>query len=493
MEQNQRNKRIWNILIIALCIAAILYMVLPTIITSVYSVFIDDDFIHAATIERFHEVHSSYLYCCWLFMTDKYMHWQGNYFSMFIQALLSPANQGGFRMLRIIMVANSVSFFGVFSLFVLTMLRRIGLKDLMPRMIVLAPVIYGMTAFDPFQEVYYWFSGITTYTIPVTVFMLAIILWDKSESISGTIAKRIIFAISLFLMFLVGGGTLALVGAVCWMTLVWVFVKWLESHKISWNIAALFIATFIGAIITVIAPGNYERQDVAQGKNAGGIFNALGNSWKGFYDNLEWLINRRNFALVLLVVFIIGIVCAKELAPRLKTLLISGALLLPLPFVIVFPVVYGYSSYWTPNRCVFVIVLGFVLGYSLFALALGAYTSELFFTHTEKKMLVIISLLAVFLFCCLTDFRLVDHSFNINRENLKEGIYQENYATVRGMIEDLPNHAGEDIELQFSDDFKSLPGFMNFYLCGEYDPNAGFNSEIAYLYGVNSIARIPTE
>ena len=108
-------------------------------------------------------------------------------------------------------------------------------------------------------------------------------------------------------------------------------------------------------------------------------------------------------------------------------------------------------------------------------------------------MLLIISSLDLFLFCCLTDFRLVDHCFNINRDNLKEGVYQENYATVRGMIEDLPNHAGEDIELQFSDDFKSLPGFMNFYLCGEYDPNAGFNSEIAYLYGVNSIARIPTE
>ncbi len=128
MTLTAKNRALLRTILIITLIIGIICLIAPTIITSYYSVFIDDDFEHAATVERIHETHPSYLVSSWLFMTDKYMNWQGNYFSMFIQALLSPANQGGFRQLRITMVANSVLFFSTFFSFIYVMLGRIGIK-----------------------------------------------------------------------------------------------------------------------------------------------------------------------------------------------------------------------------------------------------------------------------------------------------------------------------------------------------------------------------
>ncbi len=485
-----RLKRIRAVLI-AFFVLAILYMVIPTIFASAYSVFIDDDFVHAAKVEKINEVHRSYLLSCWLFMADKYMHWQGNYFSMFIQVLFSPVNQGGFAMLRTIMLGNSISFFVVFCIFVFVMLRRMGLDDILPRLGIFAALIFSMTAFNSFQEVFYWYSGITSYTIPLTTFMLAVILFDRAEAAGNVVIKRILMSFSLLFMFFVGGGTLALAGVACWIMLVWNFVVWLRKRRASKGLILMFLAVFFGTIVTVIAPGNYERQSVAMGDSGGGLINALYYTLRGHDDNLEWMFHRMAFPITLLVVFIMGALYSKELSSKIKEIMIAGILLLPLHVIAIFPVVYGYSSYWIPNRCVFIIIYCIVLEFATLSLALGAFTAELFTTPGEKRLLVVMSLLAIFLFLSLAELRFEDYKFNTTWKNIAKGVYQENYSDVRGILDDLYNHPGEDIELQVSGDMNSIEGFMNFYLCGENEPNDAFNADIAYLYGVNSITRIP--
>ena len=78
---------------------------------SSYSVLVADDFSHGLTVGTFNEPMFPYLLTSFKFVKKLYFDWSGMYFSMFMQALLSPINHYGFIQLRVVMACNALLFF----------------------------------------------------------------------------------------------------------------------------------------------------------------------------------------------------------------------------------------------------------------------------------------------------------------------------------------------------------------------------------------------
>ena len=155
-----------------LSIVIIICLILPTIKTSAYSVLSGDDYSHGVHVGSFHVTFPEYLFASLAYMKKEYMTWQGTYFSMFIQALLSPINNWGMQQLRVVMVANSVIIFASILFFIWTVIKSALKKDYLRLLLpVCISAIYCITAYDHYVEVFYQFSCAVSYTYPLAFFL----------------------------------------------------------------------------------------------------------------------------------------------------------------------------------------------------------------------------------------------------------------------------------------------------------------------------------
>lgn len=72
-----------------LCMGAILWCIFPIIKASSYSVLAADDFSHANSVGYASKNLGEYIITSIEYSKEMYITWQGTYFSMFLQALLS--------------------------------------------------------------------------------------------------------------------------------------------------------------------------------------------------------------------------------------------------------------------------------------------------------------------------------------------------------------------------------------------------------------------
>ena len=75
-----------------------------------YTVLIGDDFTHGVRVGAFHVSLPKYFAASLMYVKDLYMDWQGTWFSMFLQAFLSPVNNFGMPQLRAVMMGNAILF-----------------------------------------------------------------------------------------------------------------------------------------------------------------------------------------------------------------------------------------------------------------------------------------------------------------------------------------------------------------------------------------------
>ena len=82
------NKPILRKVITGLSIVMIIYMIITVVSASSFTVLVADDFSHGNGVG--HVSLSKYFKASVDYAIKEYKEWQGTYFSMFIQALLSP-------------------------------------------------------------------------------------------------------------------------------------------------------------------------------------------------------------------------------------------------------------------------------------------------------------------------------------------------------------------------------------------------------------------
>ena len=113
------------------------------------------------------------------YAVKEYREWQGTYFSMFIQALLSPINNYGMRQLRCIMTVNSLLLFASLLYLIFTLLRNLGKEYLYLKFIIEAMICFMICGYTAYTEIFFWFSGATSYSFLFSFMLIGIACFIK--------------------------------------------------------------------------------------------------------------------------------------------------------------------------------------------------------------------------------------------------------------------------------------------------------------------------
>ena len=341
-------------------------MVLPIVIASTYTFLQADDFSHAMDIGIFRENIIKLFIASIKYAKRMYLIWQGTYTSMFLQAFLSPLNGLGLVQLKIVMLVNVVLFVISLILIVYSVCKccNIGLSKTAVLITICTVGIFGFTSWT---EIFYWFSGAISYSFPLSFAFIGVSLVLISKKKLGQVCAAV-------LMFMASGGSLEVAGTGCFMLLMICVVKRMLGN-IERKDYIIFMISVMGAIINVIAPGNYSRHSLID--NSGLHFiNATISTFDIVIEFMEQLIFDTPFIVVLFVAFLIGIKIGKINRIRLDIYGVIIILSCILPIVTGFPVCLAYSgnSYF-PNRCEFVEVTIIVISLVLIAIAGGCILS----------------------------------------------------------------------------------------------------------------------
>lgn len=463
-----------------LCVLVSFWMIKTIISLSSYSVLVADDFMHANglgydSVTLLGHIKRSINYSIRFYNT-----WQGTYFSMFLQALLSPLNGHGLAQLKIVMVLNSVLFFTSYILFFwISMLHFDTKENYHIKLFIITVAIFLLLNRETFPEVFTWYSGATSYSFPLSLLLIALsltLLTESTDSILLCILASIIGFIAM-------GGSLTVAGTGCYLMLLF-FVRHRFSHgKFNKKLLCIFLVWFTGALINTVAPGNFTRHDAIYANSIRPL-KAVSNSFLFIEDHYQQLFRETDYIAFFLVLIIVGFLIGAKTTLKLHSFY-SKLLVLLLPIVSIYPLLLGYEGGEVPDRCIFIVDFSIVVSTIYFAISLGiwAYTetmsSKLIFS---SKQLLFITILVF----AIDGFGIKNINILYVAERLSFDTYKEYHQQCEyfyDYLSGLPK--GTDQYISIQDCPQPLDNIYNFYL--EEDSSHFTNTSVAEYYNLNSI------
>lgn len=337
--------KMFRVCVCVICFVIIVISMCVLIAVSAYSVPASDDFAFSVNVHQ-HQYENDSLFARSLkFAGDCYKKVHGVFFSDFISSFLMPLNQNGYVQLKATMIMNMVLLIVAFSLLAAEVLRYLSSGFL--KLVVYTLLLFSCFWLRGYQELFTWFSGATTYCIPISCFLLSLYLLIKA--VKNRSKGYQIF--SLLLGALAMGGSLELAGAACWIALSIIICEIIDK-KVNPVVLVYFLTLLCFAMINTLAPGNYIRHDIIAEsygiKSSYSIIKAVFGSVSTFASNATWLFTETDFIGVALFMLVIGML--SEMKIKGNTLFILTGLLVLTPIIACFPVVLGYSRVSIPNR-----------------------------------------------------------------------------------------------------------------------------------------------
>ncbi len=452
----------------------IAYMVLTVTCAAFYSVLAADDFSHANGVGVYNASFFKYFMASLEYAKHEYLTWQGTYFSMFIQALLSPLNNGGLVQLRITMVLNALLFFLAIICLMMLYISKIGKGYNVVKLGMLFIFIYSLINYQAYEEVFYWYSGTTSYSIPLTVLLIAfisIIMADKNW---------VWYILAIVLGFLAMGGTLMVASLGCYTILVVLIYRCVRDKKINKPLLAVFMFWLLGAVINTVAPGNYIRHSFFdEGLHP---VKSLIYSTYMVDGRLHWFTANTNLAILVFVMVAIGFYVERKSQLCIsKSYLIASIAYILAPIAAAYPVAMGTSKIDIANRYTFVIDIALLVFIFNMAFVMGNYVSKKTSDIEYKGAFCVITLLLLL----TNNYGLSQNMVLAISENLMNDTYSNYYQSCVDFYNVLYGHEGEDVVIPASSIPASIDNFFNFELTD--DPTNYVNASVAEFYGMNSI------
>ncbi len=499
-----KGKKAAEIFIIIACVIVLAAVTTVFAMGAGYTVLSGDDFTHGVRVGAFHVSLPQYFAASLLYVQDLYMDWQGTWFSMFLQAFLSPINNFGLPQLRAVMVGNALLFLGSLAAFLWTGLSYfwtaagIGGKEadvscetaagparslMSLRFVILTLFFLSIVNADVYAEIYFWFSGAVAYSMPFSLMLIALtlLLLINKETVSSRRSK-VCAGTAAVLLFLASGGSLAVAGVGCYMALLLTGIFFLFTGRVSRYNLTVFAAGFAGALINAAAPGNFSRHDGTAG--AGLHFGqAIGYTVRMFTEETCRLFRETILGLVFLLLIAAGVYLSGRCRIAIREYGIAAAFALLAGAVAYFPVALGYGGYYVPNRCYFIIDTVMVLSLLNLALFLGICGHRLCNLPSDGRTT------AVLLYICLAAFIVTPLSmeemplYRVARY-VHNGSYREYYEKCVAIYDYLETCPEEDVELEMPE---YIEDFECFYL--DEDEDGWVNQGIAAYYGKRSVRR----
>lgn len=485
---------------VAISIAYVIIIAVIVGVTAVgagYTVLSGDDFTHGVRVGVFHASLPKYFVASLLYVQDLYMDWQGTFFSMFLQAFLSPINNFGLPQLRAVMVGNALFFFAGLLALLWTGLSFFrtesdglsgdketeGKSPVVWRLAILTAFVVTIANTDVYAEIWFWYSGAVAYSIPFSVLLVALTLFLLiNEENTGRKRKTGCAICAGVLLFLSSGGSLAVAGAGCYASLLLTVLFFLLTRKISVHNLAVFAAGVAGALINVAAPGNFARHDGTAG--AGLHFGqAFLYTVRMFVEETGRLFKGTILGLVFLFVIAAGLYLSGKCRIALKEYGVVTVLALAAGLVAYFPVALGYGGYYIPNRCYFIIDTTLVISLLNLALFAGICLHRLCGLPADAGCTAV--LLYIFLAAVIVSPLSVEEMplYRVAR-SVHNGSYREYYGKCVEIYDYLENCPEEDVVLEMPE---YIEDFECFYF--DADEDGWVNQGIAAYYGKKSVRR----
>ena len=495
--RQMRIKRYAGIAVSIACVIIIGILVGVTAAGAGYTVLSGDDFTHGVRVGAFHVSLPKYFAASLLYVKDLYVDWQGTFFSMFLQAFLSPINNFGLPQLRAVMVGNTLFFFAS-----LLALLWVGLSFFQPktdcflgetgarhksfvplRLLILTVFAATIVNADVYSEIWFWYSGAVAYSMPFSVLLVAVTLFLLINKEEVSPRKRTGYAVLAgILFFLSSGGSLAVAGAGCYTALILTVVFFLLSRRVSAHNLAVFAAGVAGALINAAAPGNFARHDGTAG--AGLHFGrAAGYAVRMFAEETGRLFRETMLGLMFLLMIVAGLYLAGRCKIALREYGVVTILALAVSMVAFFPVALGYGAYNLPNRCAFIVDTVLILSLLNLALYVGACLHRLGGVPADGRNTAF--LLYVFLAAVIVSPLSFEEMplYRVARL-VHNGSYREYYEKCVEIYDYLESCPEEDVVLE-------MPDYIEDFECCYFGsgPDGWVNRGIASYYGKKSVRR----
>ena len=485
METKYKSYR--NVLIIILNCLVILFMVYVITASAGYTVFVGDDFTHAFRVGVFNVSFFQYFMASLRYMKELYLDWQGTYFAMFIQALLSPLNNYGLAQLRIVMIFNALLFF--LALFgAIWMMLEFAVKDskkLHIHMTIFAIILFSILDACVFTEIFFWYSGAVAYGIPFSFMFLAVMLFLLSNKMCYSSAKRTtLAACSAVLLFLASGGSLTVTGTGCYAVLLLTVGFYLVTKKLSARNIIVTAAGIAGAMINVVAPGNYARHAYGH-EDSWQLLQTVKWTIKNVFGETERLTKDTLFGVMLIAMLMVGIYLAERLRKHFTAYGIVSVLAVGAGFVTVFPVALGYGGSYFPNRCYFILDVTLILSLFNFAVFIGCLLDRWAKLRADRRVWAVLWII-LFSSFILSPEALSESAIMAVAESKHNGSYKNYYEACTDLYHYLENCTEEDVVLEIPE---YIDNFECFYL--DEDENGWVNVGVAQYYNKNSVKRKP--
>ena len=463
-------------------VIGIMMMTLTLLRVSYYSVMVSDDFWYALdsgikNSSLWENIVLSCKYAQWVYMTH-----QGTYFSEFLASILNPVTHGGFPLLRVLMIVNALLMFVTIIWLVNTVLTDMADMELHTRLLIIACVVFAITQYDAFAEVYFWWVGACCYTFPLGIGLIAVTAFVLANRSNDNTRKWVI--ISCVCGFVSVGGSLTISGTICYLLLNLLIYYWIRDSKLSKNNIIMFSASFVGALINAIAPGNYVRR-ATEGETD--IIRSIKETFEVFGGNIEWLLSnkRTNFLAIVILLMVCGFIFGDRIKLSKKAWYVSSIIALFSPLAVILPVVVGYNVPWLPSRSVYVVLIAFVFAFGNFSILLASLLSQVIRSDKSRNLVMVVGI-ALFVLTVLTSgfsprkYIFVRHNVQLYRHEI-----QDSYHETRELFDSFNEHQGEDMECDVTTIPDKIDNYYCFFLQG--DTGERINQAIASLYGLNSI------
>ncbi|MBQ9926573.1 MAG: hypothetical protein IJO65_01225 [Lachnospiraceae bacterium] len=474
--------------IITYCLVNIL-MCLPSIIITLYTYPVQDDFYNTTVILAEIAQGKNAFCAAWSKAINGYTTYSGYYFSLFLTYFTDAIVQCDVWGIRIVQFVMSICFYLVVCWFIYSVTKKVMLYSTECAWQVTSFFVVCITCLYYYSEHedFYWFCASVIYLIPIICIMLGSILLIYAI----TYNSRILLIPVVLLGFLSGGSVLNIAALGCILFVMIAYWGIVVKKRIMISLVGS-IPMVLGGIINVVAPGNFVRKGSAISGDE--VFAVLKGTFQYTIERYELFLTKFPlFPAILIILFLLLLHtdCSKYKYKFYVPILFTTVNFLSI-MIIIFPVALGYGMdvYVLMERSNF--ISDFAIYFFAF-LTLFYWRGWLAVKYPKmviKGRAMIVMYIAIIGISCLVFMKIDIREIvpiRLARELISGRI--KNYAEWNvSIIEEMKNGEGDIVKIETSDlEDKTCLINPKFYY-GEYNYEEEFaNRSMAKFFGKKAI------
>ncbi|PWT26195.1 DUF6056 family protein [Butyrivibrio fibrisolvens] len=472
--------RVIDIVLAVVCIIIVLLLSYA----AKYTTFNTDDFSFKLMVRDIHQSNENIVIATIKKIHTFYMTWQGTWFSNLVMFTLFGFS---LRILHLV-VAGTVL---LLLLFIFLSIREViiifGFQhyNRMSMITFLLVIFTGMNIVTP-RDNFYWIDGCMVYTIPLlfglvgtSVYLYGLRIKSRSRMILGSLC-----------CVLACGGSLIMGALFNTIFLSVIIINYVLNKKVVKVQAISFGIVFLGAIINVIAPGNYIRQGIESSDRAS-LFTILFYSME-FTAQTFWNYLKSSYlpAICLILIFVLAHKSVNKIDVRINPICFFVGIIF-MVFIMYFPYALGYNTdLYVVERVAWVIYLMASIGTIFASIYTGIWLrhhfgSEFSSKEIPSKALAIISLLLINIAIVGSGTMQIPTFISELVSGKYKAIYTDS-REIEGLIECCED---DDVTIWHHLDHSNI---MRGICLMDYPEYMG-NSMIANYYNKNSVILIETD